>query len=105
MDQILSHVHQGHHQRLGHVTFTPGDPPTFDNPAHTHVFPHSEKRLSYQGFGAKNWQSRANHAAYLLPQKVDWTQGELVQEEIIWEAPQPTSVPLNANAAHTIVQP
>ena len=59
--------------------------------------------LNIKGFGSKNWQSRVNHKAYRLPEKVDCTQGELVQEEIIWDAPQSSMTPMNANAAHTMV--
>ena len=59
--------------------------------------------MNIKGFGSKNWQSRVNHKAYRLPEKVDWTQGELVQEEIIWDAPQSSMTPMNVNAAHTMV--
>ena len=87
------------------VSFTPGEPDSDIEGGTAHFAPHQQKRLTYQGFGAKNWQSRSMVKSDRLPHRVDWTQGELVQEAIYWDAPQPKSkrLPVNAYAVHTEV--
>jgi len=105
MQQIIDNKHRGHFQELAgnQLNFTPDDPDSLQRHAQTHVFPHMKKRLTYQGHGASSWQTRSSHKADQMPRTVDWTQGEMVQEHIWWDAPQSKMAPMNPMAAHTMV--
>ena len=50
-----------------------------------HIWDFEKTRLNLQGAGSRKWQSRNTRRQERLPDLVDWTQGELVQDDLIFD--------------------